>query len=41
MFKRVFRVLKDYETIENNGRRLEKGFTENKTFTQIYKKFYK
>ena len=41
MFKKVFKTLKDYETIENNSQRLNKGYTETKIFTNLYKILYK
>lgn len=41
MFKKVFKTLKEYETFENNTQRLNKGYTEKKTFNNLYKILYK
>jgi len=41
MFKKVLKTLKEYETLENNCQRLNKGYTERKTFTNLYKILYK
>lgn len=41
MIKRVLRILKEYEVIENNSQRLNKGYKQNLTFTKIWNVLYK
>lgn len=41
MFKKCIETLKQYETIENNSQRLNKGYSETKIFNNLYKILYK
>lgn len=40
MFREVFKTLKEYEIVENNSQRLNKGYNEKYTFKKIYDNIY-
>ena len=41
MFEKLFKILKEYEVVENNSQRLNKGYKQNLIFTKIYEILYK
>ena len=40
MLKSILRFFKEYETVENNSQRLNKGFKKSNMFSRLWKLFY-